>query len=110
MNVEHSKVVYYQLEKPPNTVCRLNTVQCNPSIMATLIKDQPLNKGQITMMQACCFELNKTSQEWPPLNSGHKSYTKGVAIVDWFIYIYIPHGIINGQTALSFQFLILVPK
>ncbi len=30
-------------------------------------KDQPLNKGQVTTMQACYFKLNK------PLRSGHLS-------------------------------------
>ena len=36
-----------------------------------------LNKDQIitTGMQTCCFH-NKTSQEWPFLNSGHKRFGK----------------------------------
>ncbi len=41
--------------KPQYLKCLANTIQWNLSMVAPLNNDQPLNKGQMTTMQACYF-------------------------------------------------------
>ncbi len=56
--------------------------------MVILSKGHPLKKVQITIMQAF-LKLNKNPQEWPPLNSGHKSSLKEVVIIDVSLYLVV---------------------
>ncbi len=81
-------------------------MQWNSSIVASLNKDQPLNKNKMTTTQACYVQLSRTPQEGPPLNSGHKCFAKWVALVEEFycmIYFYVSFPtIVNNRTCLLF--------
>ncbi len=71
--------------------CEVFTNTVKPLNSDPLNKGQPLNQGLFITMQAFYFYLNLTLQEWSPLNSGHKSSAKGVASIEWFLYMYILH-------------------